>query len=83
MNGDVISQTVFADVLDGMFGTQATTGLQGQVQRGVEAAGLGKDIIAHPILSTAKLAAKGIEYAQNITPEAKIAALKALIGAAK
>lgn len=78
---DIIGQTVFADILEELYGTQATTGLQGQVQRGVEAAaGAGKDLLQGKFLQSAtKAVAHVAEASRGLSQEAKIAALKALI----
>jgi hypothetical protein len=80
--GDVITQTVFADILEDIYGTQATTGLQGQVQRGIEQAGgvvqdLGQGQL---ITGLTRGAVRLMQASQGITPQAKITALKALIG---
>lgn len=79
---DIISQTVFADILEDIYGTQATTGLQGQVQRGVEkAAGVGKELVeGKPLAAVTKGLMHVYEETRGISDEAKIKALKALIG---
>jgi len=79
---DIISQVVFADILEDTFGTQATTGLQGQVQRGIDKlGGVAQDLGQGQ--TTTGLVRLGIEASkkiQGITDEAKIQALKTLIG---
>ena len=79
---DIIAQTVFSDTLEDIFGTQATTGLQGQVQRGVEkAGGIAKDLAhGHPISALTKTGMQLFQASRGISDQAKIEALKKLIG---
>ena len=79
---DVISQTVFADILEDTFGTQATTGFSGGVQRGIEQAGGVIQDIGQGQLVTGitRAAVRTFQATRGISNEAKIAALKVLIG---
>lgn len=79
---DIISQTVFADVLEDIFGTQATTGLQGQVQRGVEqAGGVVQDIAqGQPLAALTRGAVRVYQGTRGVDHEAKVRALRALLG---
>lgn len=82
-NQDIISQVVFADMLEDLFGTQATRGLQGQVQRAVRDGAIdtvqqlsNKNIVG----ATLELGKKGFEKARGINQASKIKALKSLLG---
>lgn len=79
---DIISQIVFADVLEDIFGTQATTGLQGQVQRGIEqAGGVIQDIGQGQIITgLTRAGVRTFQALRGISNEAKIEALRKLIG---
>lgn len=81
---DVIYQVNFADILEDIFGTQATRSLKGEVGRATESTlqtlsrgetGIGELAI--------KGVASGIEKLRDISPESKIRALKALINLGK
>ena len=79
---DVISQTVFADILEDTFGTQATTGFSGGVQRGIEqAGGVIQDIGQGQLITgITRGAVRTFQATRGISDEAKRAALKVLIG---
>jgi hypothetical protein len=82
-NQDIISQVVFADMLEDVFGTQATRGLQGQVQRAVRdgAVDTVQKIADKNIVGAAvELGKKGLETARGVNQENKIKAIKALLG---
>lgn len=82
-NQDIISQVVFADMLEDVFGTQATRGLQGQVQRAVRDGAIDtvKKISDKNIIgATLELGKKGLEKSRGINQENKIKAIKALLG---
>lgn len=76
---DIVSQVVFSDLLENIFGTQATTGLQGQVSRAIEGVG-GR--LANGDLKGAAGAAIGrvLQHVNGVSKEARIEALKKLIG---
>ena len=78
---DIITQTIFADILEDIFGTQATTGLRGQLERGITEAGLAaQDVFqGQPISGAIKAGLSGIQRLRGISPEAKIEALRNLI----
>lgn len=83
--GDVVFQVNFADMLEDIFGTQATRGFQGGIERGVERAGEGLiDNLAQGRIGPGELIVKGaaeaIKKGLGRTPEQKIHAFKALIG---
>lgn len=76
---DIVSQVVFSDLLEKLFGTQATTGLQGQVTRAIEGVG-GR--LAHGDLKGAAGAALGhvLQNSRGLSQDEQILALKKLIG---
>lgn len=83
---DLISQIIFADMLEDMFGTQATRSLSGQVERGVTA---GIEEAVGPVAQLAKgnvpgaIAEGGIKLYQKfkgINVETQMEALRALLG---
>lgn len=78
-NEDVIRQVVFADLLESIYGTQATTGLQGQVEKAVTGAGarLMQGNYAGAAMSAAK---SGVDAARGVSKEGQIEALRKLIG---
>lgn len=76
---DLITQVVFADVLEDVYGPQATTGLENLVRRGVQTAG--ENLLQGNTTSALIGAVKtGIEGARGINGDAKKKALKALLG---
>ncbi len=79
---DIISQTVFVNDLERLYGTQAPTSLAGEVSKGVQkATGLmGKMKSSEGLGSLAlQLGAEGIEKARNITPEGLTSSIRALL----
>lgn len=82
---DIIAQTVFADILEDIFGTQATTGLRGQVEKAVEqAGGVVQDVAQGQLLAGAtRGAVRLFQATRGISDQAKIDALGKLIGASK
>jgi len=78
-----VRQMIFADTLEDIFGTQATTGLQGQVERGVASAIVkkGTNVIRNPLGAAADIADDVIKNVSGATPEGKIKAIQALLDA--
>lgn len=75
---DLVEQVVFADLLESIFGTQATTGLQGQVQRAITA---GQELVSGNILkATGKTAGQVINKATRLNEQRRDAALRAILG---
>lgn len=81
---NLIDQAIFVDLLEDVYGTQATTSLQGQVGRGVrQAVGTTQKVIAglrSPIEGAGELAATVAEKATNVSPEQKRQVLRSLLG---
>lgn len=82
---DVINQVIFADMLEDVFGTQATRSLRGQVARGVSDAQVavegGIDAAQGNIGSAImKLGKAAVNAPRGITNENKKKALEALLG---
>ena len=63
----------------GNFSTAATTGLAGEVTKGINAAKTAVNIIKNPISGTLNALGDAAEKLQNITPEAKQALLDKFI----
>ncbi len=81
MNESIINQVLFADTIEKMLGTEASTSLFGQVERAVRAAGAVKDLASGNILGAmTKGAGEVYNLAAGISDKAKIEALKKLLG---
>lgn len=79
---DVITQTVFINDLERLFGTQAPTSLAGEVSKGVQRAGTiaGKLKSSQGLFDLAlQLGGEGIEKARGINEENLIKAIKLLL----
>lgn len=68
---NVLDQALFVNILEDTFGTQATTGLAGEVGKAIKKAQTVAGVIRNPITGTLNVLADVVEKAQNITPEAK------------
>lgn len=80
---DIVSQTVFVNDLERMFGTNAPTSLAGEVTKGVQRAKTvtGKLRQSEGLFDLAlDLGAEGIEKARGIDEEGAIKAIRALLG---
>ena len=76
---DLLTQVLFVDELDSMFGAVARTGFQGQIEQGVKQASkatTGKAGLADAALN---LASKGAEKARGINDKAAIKSIKDLL----
>lgn len=82
VSDDILAQTVFADILEDVFGTQATTGFTGSSQRALEqVGGVVQDIGQGQIITgLTRGAVRGVQALRGISDEAKIKALGKLIG---
>ncbi len=76
MKGNPVDQALFAQVLEGVYGTPAITGLQGEVKKAVSTA---LKIARNPISGTAETVLENIDKMRGITPEAKKKALDLFI----
>jgi len=76
---NLIDQALFTEILEDIYGTQATTSLQGQVARAVQGGGKIIEGIRNPIKGTLELVATGVEKLSGITDENKKKILEALI----
>lgn len=71
---DLLDQAIYVNMLEDIFGSQASTGLASEVRKGVETA---KKIKGSTAFETAvNLGTEAYERTRNITPEAKKALLK-------
>lgn len=73
---DILSQVLFADELDSVFGAVARTSLKGQAQQAVRK---GADAAANQSNAAVDLAGAGIEKLRGINEENAIKAIKAVI----
>jgi len=78
---DIINQVIFADILEKLYGTQATQGFQGQISRAIggelmQSVKSGKVGVGE---LGVKLGAEALEKVRGITPERQIEALLKLI----
>lgn len=76
---NVIDQALFSEIVEDLYGTQATTSLQGQVQRAIETTSGLAEFLRDPLKGSGKLLATGAEKLQGISDENKIKALMALL----
>ena len=76
VNGNPVDQAIFAQVLEGIYGTPAITGLQGEVKKALTTA---KEFADRPIARTIEAGINKMEELQNITPEAKRKVLDSFI----
>lgn len=76
---NLLDQALFVNMLEETFGSEASTGLAGEVSKGVKAAAGVVEGIRNPVKGILNLAAHAAEKAQKISPEAKKQILKAFI----
>jgi hypothetical protein len=76
---NLLDQAIFVDILEQTFGSEAATGLAGEVTKGINSALKVADAVRNPISGGLDLLAKGIEKAQNISPEQKKQILRLFI----
>lgn len=76
---NLIDQALFTEILEDMYGTQATTALQGQVERAVHGTTRVIEGIRNPVKGALDIAASAAEKIANISPEQKRKALQALL----
>jgi hypothetical protein len=81
-NDDIITQVMFADELDKIFGAHSKTSLLGDVEKGA-ATGIKnaqRDLGQTTVLGAAlQVAAKGYDYVNRITPERQYQSIKRLL----
>ena len=70
---DLLSQTLFVDELEAVFGPSARTSLQGQVKQGVKSA-------LSPGQAAVDIAAEGLEKVRGINEQGAFKAIKTLLG---
>lgn len=80
---NVLEQAIFVTMLENTFGSEAATGLAGEVSKGIKTAAKGLDIIRNPVKGGLNAAADLIEKARGITPEGKKKILEAFINTQK
>lgn len=76
---NLLDQAIYVNMLEEQFGSQATTGLAGEVSKAINKAKGAVDFVRNPVRGTLNAIGDTIEKAQNITPEAKKQILKDLI----
>jgi hypothetical protein len=85
---DIVTQTLFADTLEKMLGTEAPTSFLGNLEKGVDRAGealaVGNDLAKGNVVSgTIKAGKYLIDATRGINQENKLNALRALLGGKK
>ena len=76
---NLLDQALYVNLLEDTFGSQAATGLSGEVSKAIKTTTGAISAIRHPIKGSLNVIAGIIEKAQNITPEAKKNLLKLFI----
>lgn len=76
---NLIDQALFTEILEDVYGTQATTSLQGQVKRAVQGTKKAIEGIRDPIKGAGELIARGVEKSVGISDENKKKILSALL----
>ena len=76
---NLLDQALFTQILEENFGSPATTGLSGEVEKAIDNSKAAASFIKHPIAGSVDLLAKGAQKLQGQSPENKIAILKALL----
>lgn len=76
---NLIDQALFTELLEDIYGTQATTALQGQVSRAVQGTQRVIQGIRNPIEGIGDIVASGAEKALGISDEKKRAVLRSLL----
>lgn len=76
-DADIVSQVMFANELDRMFGSSAPTSLKGQIEQGIKK---GVDVVNGGLFDTAvNIGAKGVEKVRGINEENAIKAMEAIL----
>lgn len=70
-DGNLVDQTMFTELLEDVYGTQATTSLQGQVERAVKNANKVTTLLRDPIKGVGELAAEGYEKIAGVSDETR------------
>lgn len=76
---NLLDQALFVNILEETFGSEAATGLAGEVSKAINNTLDVANAVRNPITGGLDLIAKGIEKAQNISPEQKKQILKMFI----
>lgn len=76
---NLLDQALYVNMLEDQFGTQAATGLAGEVGKAISKAKGAVEMVRNPITGVLNAAADAIEKGQNITPEMKKQLLKTFI----
>ncbi len=76
---NLLDQALYVDMLEQNFGSEAATGLAGEVSKAINKVQRGVGIIREPISGGLNLVADVIEKARNVSPEAKKQILRAFL----
>lgn len=68
---NLLDQAIFVNIIEDVFGTQAATGLAGEVQKAIKGTQRVIQGIRDPLSGAADLVSTVVEKAQNISPEQK------------
>lgn len=80
---DILDQAIFVTLLEDTFGSEAATGLAGEVTKAINKAKQGIDIIRNPVKGGLNAIADVAEKMRGVSPEGKKKILKAFLNAQK
>lgn len=83
VKGNLVDQALFTEILEDVYGTQATTSLQGQVRRAVSGTQKVLAGVRDPIKGAGEAIATVAEKTAGISPENKKKVLKALLSVSR
>ena len=73
---NLLDQALYVNMLEETFGSEAATGLAGEVSKAISKVQRGIDVVRNPVSGGLNVVADVIEKSRNITPEAKKQILK-------
>ena len=76
---NLLDQAIYVNMLEETFGSEAATGLAGEVTKAIGKAQTAIDVVRNPLQGGLGVIANVIEKSRNITPEAKKRILEAFI----
>lgn len=76
---NLLDQAIYVNMLEETFGSEAATGLAGEVSKAINKAKTAVDVLRNPVQGGLGVVADVIEKSRNITPEAKKRILEAFI----
>lgn len=76
---NLLDQALYVNMLEETFGSEAATGLAGEVSKAISKVQRGIDVVRNPVSGGLNVVADVIEKSRNITPEAKKKILRAFL----